>query len=289
LRELVTRKEKMLSVMHFPTAHLARTMELGGAEAGFVGTAGVVGNMTGMADLGQISMTEVLQVSKWISRSVNVPVIMDGDNGHGGIMSIRRMVREAIEGGVSGIRIDDRAIEVDKEESTGMGSVVPLEFALTRFRAALDMRDEMRRPDFFIIGQCITRPAPNGGLEEALMRMPLYEKTGVDIVQFRNAETVDEVRQARSVISGPLSIELLRGGTVLSLDEQLKLGLQMAWFPGYVHGVINRALYGFMKDFSQRGVEAWDEFAKAYPENPPRFDVQESGAKQHELEKRYFG
>jgi len=32
---------------------------------------------------------------KWIARSVKIPVILDGDTGHGGIMAVRRLVCEA--------------------------------------------------------------------------------------------------------------------------------------------------------------------------------------------------
>ena len=211
LKELVGRPGQILSVMHFPTAGLARTMESAGAEAGFIGTAGVVGNVTGMADLGQITMTEVLQVSGWIARSVNVPVIMDGDTGHGSIMAVRRMIKEAIQAGVSGIRIDDRAIEVDKNEATGMGSVVGADYAVTRFRAAVDMREEMGRPDFFIIAQTDAREAPNGSLEDALHRMELYEATGIDIIQWRHPRDVDEVRSGSRPPQGPLRLHADEG------------------------------------------------------------------------------
>ena len=43
LQELIQRPDKVLTVMHPPSAGLARVMEAAGAEAGFVGTSGVVG------------------------------------------------------------------------------------------------------------------------------------------------------------------------------------------------------------------------------------------------------
>ena len=51
LRELIHRKDRVLAVLHTPSAALARIMELGGCEAGFVGTSGVVGAYTGLADV----------------------------------------------------------------------------------------------------------------------------------------------------------------------------------------------------------------------------------------------
>ena len=51
LRELMNRKDKVLTVLHPPTAAHARIMERAGCEVGFVGTGGVVGACTGLADV----------------------------------------------------------------------------------------------------------------------------------------------------------------------------------------------------------------------------------------------
>src|ERR1700722_12244528 len=104
LKQLIHRQGKVLSVMHPPTAALARIMERAGCEALFVGTSAVVGGYTGMADVGTATMTECVQIAGWIAQSVATPVIIDGDTGHGGIMAVRRMVRESIHAGTPGIR-----------------------------------------------------------------------------------------------------------------------------------------------------------------------------------------
>ena len=111
LRELIGRKDRVLAVLHTPNAALARIMELAGCEAGFVGTSGVVGAYTGLADVGTATMTECVTIAGWIAQTVKFPVIMDGDTGHGGIMAVRRMVRECIRAGIAGVRIDDQPIE----------------------------------------------------------------------------------------------------------------------------------------------------------------------------------
>ena len=55
LKQLIQRKGQVLSVMHPPTAALARIMERTGCEALFVGTSAVVGGYTGLADVGTAS------------------------------------------------------------------------------------------------------------------------------------------------------------------------------------------------------------------------------------------
>src|ERR1043165_9853297 len=102
LRELLARKDRVLTVLHPPTAALGRVMEAAGCEAGFVGTSAVVGGITGLADVGTATMSECVQIGEWIARAVNFPVILDGDTGHGGIMAVRRLVGECIEAGLAG-------------------------------------------------------------------------------------------------------------------------------------------------------------------------------------------
>ena len=110
LQELIHRRDKVLAVLHPPTAAHARIMERAGCETLFVGTGGVVGAYTGLADVGTATMGECVEIAGWIADSVNLPVIMDGDTGHGGIMAVRRMVRECIRRGIAGVRIDDQPI-----------------------------------------------------------------------------------------------------------------------------------------------------------------------------------
>jgi 2-methylisocitrate lyase-like PEP mutase family enzyme len=83
LQALIHRRDKVLAVMHPPTAAHARVMEKAGYEALFVGTGGVVGAYTGLSDVGTATMTECVTIAGWIADSVSIPVIMDGDTGHG--------------------------------------------------------------------------------------------------------------------------------------------------------------------------------------------------------------
>ena len=143
LQKLIHRRDKVLSVLHPPTAAHARIMERAGCEALFVGTGGVVGAYTGLADVGAATMTECITIAGWIADSVSIPVIMDGDTGHGGIMAVRRMVRECIRAGVAGIRIDDQPIEGKRKTQSAGVDVVPLHQAIARYRAAVDMKNEL--------------------------------------------------------------------------------------------------------------------------------------------------
>src|SRR5438128_8782304 len=100
LQGLIHRRDKVLAVLHPPTAAHARIMERAGCEALFVGTGGVVGAYTGLADVATATMTVCVTIAGRIADSVSVPVIMDGDTGHGGIMAVRHLVPQGIRAGV---------------------------------------------------------------------------------------------------------------------------------------------------------------------------------------------
>jgi len=292
LQELIHRKDKVLAVLHPPTAAHGRIMEKAGCEAGFVGTGGVVGAYTGLADVGTMTMTECVQVSGWIAQAVDFPVMMDGDTGHGGVMAVRRMIRECIRAGVAGIRIDDQPIEGKrKTQSAGM-EVVPLEQAIARYRAAVDMKNELD-PNFVVMAQCYARDAANSSFEDMLVRLKAYkEEAGVDWVQLESPHSVDEIKRARATVSGPFSFMKGKLGRYLGLDEHLALGVNIAWYPGFTHQVTWAALWDFMQAFQSRGVAAWDDFVASRKDRPyPRPEVGPEGEgldKQRELEELYL-
>jgi 2-methylisocitrate lyase-like PEP mutase family enzyme len=292
LKQLIHREGKVLTVLHPPTAAHAQIMAQAGAEAAFVGTGGVVGAYTGLADVGTATMTECVTIAGWIARSVEFPVIMDGDTGHGGIMAVRRMVAECIRAGIAGVRIDDQPIEGKRKTQSDGVEVVPLEQAVARYRAAVDMKNELD-PDFVIMAQCYARDAANGGLEDCLERLQAYEThAGVDWVQLESPHSVEEIRRARAMVSGPLSFMRGKLPRFLSLDEHLELGVTIAWYPGFTHAVTHAALWDFMQDFQARGIAAWEDFTESRKDKPyPRPEVGAAGEgpdKQRALEERYL-
>ena len=292
LQELIHRKGKVLAILHTPTAQTARIMQEAGCEAAFVGTSGVVGNYTGMSDVGTATMTECVQIAGWIANSVDFPIIIDGDTGHGGIMAVRRLVRESIHAGISGIRIDDQPIEGKRKTQTAVVEVVPIEQAIARYRAAVDMKNELD-PNFVVMAQCYARDTANSNLDDTLVRLKAYrEEAGVDWVQLESPHSPDEIKLARAAVSCPLSFMKGKLGRYLSLEEHLALGVTIAWYPGFTHHVLWAAMWDFMQDFNSRGIAAWDDFVVSRKDKPyPRPDVGPEGEgaeKQRLLEEKYF-
>ena len=292
LKKLINRTDRVLAMLHPPSAAHARTMEAAGVEAGFVGTGAVVGAYTGFADVGVATMTECVTIGGWIARSVNFPVMLDGDTGHGGIMAVRRLVTECIRAGLAGLRLDDQPIETKRGTQNAGVEVAPLELVLARYRAAVDMKNELD-PDFVIMAQSYTRDAANGGLDEFLRRIVAYkEQAQVDWVQFESPHSIEEIKKARSTVAGTFSAQKGKLPRMLTLKEHHELGLNVAWYSGLGTAVTHVALWDFLNDFQKRELAAWEDFRAVHKDNPyfreDRVRISEGREKQRELEERYY-
>src|SRR6266481_125125 len=268
LRQLLRRKNKVLAVLGAPNAFHAKIMEANGVEACFVGTSITGGNYTGLPDLGILSMTECVEIAKWIARSVKIPVILDGDTGHGGIMAVRRLVRECIDAGLAGLRLDDQPLEQKRRTMSAGVSIVSREEAVARYRSAVDAKNEVD-PDFVIMAQCYARNAINGGMAETMKRLRLYEKkAGVNWVQFEAPHSIQEIKRARSVVKGPFSAMKGQLPRALTLEEHKALKLNAAWYTFLPDLVLKTSAWSFLQAFSKKGIKAWYKFLENNSDTP---------------------
>ena len=243
-------------------------MERAGCEAAFIGTGITGGNYTALPDAGLLSATECLQIAGYIARAVSFPLILDGDTGHGGPPAVRRLVHECIRAGLAGIRIDDPPIEGKRATQSAGIEIVARETAVERYLAAVRARDELD-PDFVVMAQCYARDAVNGGMSELLERLRVYLTAGgVDWVQFESPHSVDEIKQARAAVAGTLSVMQGKLPRPLSLSEHFALGLRVAWYTFLPDQVLKATSWEFLRELSQRGIEAWVDFQARHEGNP---------------------
>lgn len=253
LRQLLARPGVVLAVLGTPDAGSAKIMDAAGVEAAFIGTSITGGRYTGLADTGLISSTEALWIAKFIAGACSFPLILDGDTGHGGPGAVKRLVQECIHVGLGGLRLDDQTIEAKRMTQSAGIEIASREMAVERYRAAVEARNEID-PDFVIMAQCYARDADNGGMDELLTRLRLYETDGgCDWVQFESPHSTDEIKQARAVVKGPLSAMRGKLPKTLTMEEHKELGLNAAWYTGWPSSVMWRALRDAMADYKERG------------------------------------
>ena len=166
-----------------------------GCEALFVGTGGVVGAYTGLADVGTATMTECVHDRRLDRRQRVDP----GDHGrrhrsrrhhggapHGAGMHPRRHCRHPHR------RPADRRQAQDAERRRRGRAARPGDRALPRRgRHEERARPEFRRDGAVLRARCLERRT----LEDTIARLRAYrEEAGVDWVQFESPHSIDEIR-----------------------------------------------------------------------------------------------
>lgn len=152
----------------------ARLAEVAGFDALHLAGSGVEAALLGVPDLGLLSLTELADHAARVCASVRVPVIADIDAGFGGVLMVRRTIREMERAGLAGVHIEDQA-SPKTNPFLGGRRVVGRGEALDRLKAALDARQD---PDFVIIARTDADAISD---EEAIERCNLFLEAGADI------------------------------------------------------------------------------------------------------------
>ena len=188
----------------------------------------------GYPDVGLLSLEESVRNARYIAEAVDIPVIVDADNGYGNAINVRRTVREFEAAGVAGIHIEDQTWPKRCGHMFGK-QVIPKDEMVQKIRAALDAR---RDPDFVIIARCDALMV--NGLEDTLERGEAYLEAGVDMLFFEMRESMDEIRAMAERFRDriPLHFNHSPSGMVprLHISEIEALGFKTAAF--YVHALM---------------------------------------------------
>lgn len=134
----------------------------------------------GWPDMGFLTQTEVARIAAMVAAAVEIPIIADADDGYGNALSTIRTVQEFVRSGVAGCHVEDQVFPKRCGHIAGK-TIVPLEQAVGKYRAAVDTRDRLN-PDFVIIARTDAFGAVGGSLDEAIRRGRAYADAGVDLV-----------------------------------------------------------------------------------------------------------
>ena len=125
----------------------AKLIENAGFPAVYMTGAGTSVTQLGRPDLGLASMTEMVANAATMTDILDVPLIADADTGYGGVLNVRRTVRQYERAGVAAIHIEDQEMpkrcgHLDDKK------IVSTEDMVQKIQAAVDARTD---DDFTII------------------------------------------------------------------------------------------------------------------------------------------
>lgn len=207
----------------------ARLAVKAGARAVYMTGFGVVGASWGVPDIGLIGPEAMSERVRAIAAAIApVPLIADGDNGHGGPANVARLVRAYEQAGAAAIQLEDQALPKRCGHMDGK-EIVPLEEAIEKLEAAVGVR---HAPTFKIVARTDARAVE--GLDEALRRGEAFLKAGADILFIEAPHSEDELRVIAKTFPGtPLVANMVEDGkTPLFTPAALKdMGYRIALYP----------------------------------------------------------
>lgn len=205
LRQLLAAPEIVRA--HAPhDAFTARVVEDAGGEVLFLGGFGMAASALGLPDLGLATLSEMTETVRRIANQTRIPLIADGDTGHGGLPNVARTVRDFERAGAAGILLEDQQFPKRCGHFAGK-SVIPAREMVDKLRAALDARVD---PQFVIIARTDARAVE--GLDAALDRMHRYAETGVDLGFVESPRSLDELARIGREAPLPQLANMLVGG-----------------------------------------------------------------------------
>ena len=162
----------------------ARIAEEAGFEAVWASGLSIAAAL-GVRDANEASWTQVLDVLEFMSDATRVPILVDGDTGHGNFNNARRFVRKLEQRGVGGVCIEDKLFP--KTNSFLHGAAQPLA-EIDEFCGKIKAAKDAQRCDDFVLVARVEAFIAGWGLAEALKRADAYRRAGADAILIHSAQ-----------------------------------------------------------------------------------------------------
>ncbi len=186
-----------------------------GFEVGMFGGSVASLAVLGDPDITLITLTEIAEQMRRMSRASVLPVLVDADHGYGNALNVRRTVQELEAAGAAGLTIEDTLLP----QAFGVSEpqLISLEEGVGKMRGALDGRGD---PSLLIVAR--TAAASLTSLDDAIRRAKAYEATGVDALFFTGVKTRAELE----VIAAATRMPIVLGETPEEMNALDYLGGQ---------------------------------------------------------------
>jgi methylisocitrate lyase len=225
LREAIA--EATIQVPGTPNALAARLIERLGFDALYLSGGALSAGVLGLPDVGLLTLSELVQQATYLTRSVDLPLIVDADTGFGEALNVERTVVELEAAGAAAIQLEDQQLPKRCGHLSGK-SLVPTEVMCAKLRAAAGAKND---PDLVIIARTDARGVT--GFDDAVERAREYLAAGADWIFPEALATKDEFARFAEAIEAPLVANMTEFGKspLLTLDELADLGYSVVLYP----------------------------------------------------------
>src|ERR1700755_1478019 len=179
-----------------------------GFEVGMCGGSVASLAVLGDPDIALITLTELAEQMRRMSRASTLPVLVDPDHGYDNALNVRRTVQNLEAAGAAGLTIEDTLLPQAYGQTKTQ--LISLGEGVGKMKGALDGRSDAT---LVIMGR--TGAAPISGLEDTIARVKAYEATGVDALFLTGLKTRGELE----AIAAATTLPLVLGGFPEELSD----------------------------------------------------------------------
>lgn len=204
-------------------------------------------------DLGIFSLPDVINTVTKLTDATQLPLLVDGDTGFGGILNCAYTVKQLIKAGAAAVHIEDQ--EWPKRCGHRQGKqIVSSQAMCDKIKSAVDARTDEQ---FVIMAR--TDALATEGLPAAIERAQAYVAAGADMIF---VEAVTELEQYQAFRDGLGQIPILAnitefGKTPLFTAQQLdSVGVDMMLFPLTAVRAMNAIALKVFQTIEQQGSQA---------------------------------
>ena len=192
-----------------------------GFEFGMLGGSVASTTVLGAPDLAVITLSELAEQCRRITRASDLSLIVDSDHGYGNALSVMRTIDELETAGVAGMTIEDTILP-RRFGHQGDEELIPIDEVTGKLRAALAARQD---PATVIIGRTHSLSATN--IDDTIERVKAFSQTGVDAIFLLGIKEVGQLEAIRAVTSLPFVLgtvaEALDNATLASYGVKVAL------------------------------------------------------------------
>jgi methylisocitrate lyase len=180
----------------------AMVLDHAGFPAVFLSGYGFASSFFGNPDIGLTTLTETALLTKNVTNALNVPLVVDADNGYGNEDNVVRTVHELEHAGAAAMIMEDQIMPKRCGHTDGK-KVLPLAEYMTKLDCALRGRKTPMR----IVARTDASP-----VDEAIRRAKTFHAAGADVTLIDGLRSLDDVKRVADEVPGKKQINLIYGG-----------------------------------------------------------------------------
>jgi methylisocitrate lyase len=228
-----------------------------GFKAVFMTGYGIRDAQMGMPDFGIATSTEVVNIVRNMVNSVDIPLIVDADDGYGGALAAYRTTLELIRAGAAGMFIDDQK-HPTKCPAIGTQEVVPIDEYIGKLGAVMEARAKEDK-DFFVCAR--TDALRVNGVDDMLARAKAAVAAGADMllpqgigtIKPKSGETTKDIMKRIYKQMGAPKVWIWGSGPEeFTAKDYEDVGAKM-WVPGNPLPGIAKVLIDMYKGLYEKG------------------------------------